>query len=215
MGKRGPAAKGEYADKSAVLSTSISAELRTALEKSVAQSGFTLSREVERRLRRTFNDDEKISEGFGTRRNRAIMHMVAMMTRTVYRKDQPEAEWLDDPWLFDQYMDRLDTFLKGLRPKGAAKMPANVYGTPVLDNEETHRLVGRQTVARLLQEVQSGDASLPLGAGKRGKFNILKADLGPIAARAEIVAGNADDFRESAKKLAPPKSQRSTKRKRK
>lgn len=213
MGKRGPAAKGEFGDKSAVLSTRISAELRTALEKSVARSGLTLSREIEHRLRRTFIDDEKISEGFGTWRNQAIMRMAATLTRTVYRNDQPGAEWLDDPWLFDQYIDRLNTLLKGYRPQGEARMPANVYGTPILDNEETHRLAGRQAVALLVAAVQDADASLPLVTRKRGKLNRLKADLGPIAARPEIVFGNAAEFRELAQKKAPPKSRRSTKKK--
>src|SRR6266851_2066207 len=212
MGKRGPAAKGEFGDKSAVLSTRISAELRAALEKSVAQSGLTLSREIEHRLRRTFSDDEKISEGFGTRRNRAFMHIAAMLTQTLHRKDQPAAEWLDDPWLFEQYVIKLNALLEAFRPPGVASPPANVFGTPILDNEEVHRHVARASVALLVSAVQNADASLSLVPEKRGKLNLLKADLGPIAARSEIVSGNADELRELAQKLAPPKSQRSTKR---
>ena len=51
---RGPKAKGEYHDKSAVLSTRISSELRKMLEASVKKSGLTISREVEHRLRWSF-----------------------------------------------------------------------------------------------------------------------------------------------------------------
>lgn len=51
MGKRGSVAKGEYQDKSAVLSTRITADLRKMLESSVKKSGLTISREVEHRLR--------------------------------------------------------------------------------------------------------------------------------------------------------------------
>lgn len=51
MGKRGTKAKGEYHDKSAVISTRITSELRKMLETSVKKSGLTISREIEHRLR--------------------------------------------------------------------------------------------------------------------------------------------------------------------
>ena len=44
MGRRGPKPKGEYVDKSATLSTRISAELRAQLEGAVRSSGLKLSR---------------------------------------------------------------------------------------------------------------------------------------------------------------------------
>jgi hypothetical protein len=217
MGKRGPAAKGEFGDKSAVLSTRISAELRSALERSVAESGLTLSREIEHRLRRTFSEDEKISEGFGTRRNRALMKMAAMLMQTMHRSDSPDVEWLDDPWLFDQYVIRLNALLEACRPPAEARMPAGVYGVPALDNEETHRIVSRGKALQLLQDVQRADASLPLAAGRRGRANILKADLGPVVDRTEFVVGTAAQFRALAQKHSSPrpKAARVTKRKRK
>ena len=126
MGKRGPAAKGEFGDKSAVLSTRISADLRAWLEKAKAESGLTLSREIEFRLRRTFTVDETIKESFGSRRNRALMKMLSMAMETTSRPDSSsERDWMDDPWLFDQVVRTLNNILRAIRPPGEAESPSS------------------------------------------------------------------------------------------
>jgi hypothetical protein len=214
MGKRGPATKGEYLGKSAVLSTRITPELRAHLEDAVKRSGLTLSREIEHRLRRTFHEDEKIAEGFGSRRNRALMKMVAMAMQTAWNPDRPDAEWLDDPWMFEQVVRLVNNVLEGARPQGV--IPPLSWG-PLNAAAE---LSAMDTPARLWREIQHADASLPLNAsGPRHVANLIKSDLGEVASRPQIFEGTAKDFRRKAdemeKSQSRPKRQRLKKVKRK
>jgi hypothetical protein len=200
LGKRGPTAKGEFGDKSAVLSTRISADLRAALEQAVKDSGLTLSREIERRLRRTFSDDEKIAEGFGNRRNLTLMKMVAMLMHGV-RPDRIEADWLDDPWLFEQVIIRMNALFNALRPPGPIEPPANYYGSPKLDTPEMHKVASEQKALMLVGQLQAADASLPLESGRRGRANLMKADLGDVINRPKIFHGTAEDHRSEVTRL--------------
>jgi hypothetical protein len=210
MGKRGPAPKGEFGDKSAVLSTRISSELRARLEAQVEQSGLTLSREIEHRLRRSFIDDEKISEGYGNRRNLAIMKILSMMIEAKRRPNQADADWLEDPWLFDQVVISLNAILEGIRPAGEIKPPAHIFGDvgasffedhPEMDTPEFHRTVAVQKAAALLDGIHQADPALPLeddpslSAEKARAVRLrrkLKVDLGPLTQRAWDRSGVAD-----------------------
>ena len=117
MGKRGPRAKGEYGDKSAVLSTRISADLRTHLEHAVRESGHTLSREIEHRLRRTFIEDEQIASAFGDRQTYLIMRIIALALQRVWNPDRSDTDWLSDPYTFDQALQTVTAILEAIRPK--------------------------------------------------------------------------------------------------
>lgn len=198
MGKRGPAAKGEFGDKSAVLSTRISADLRAALEKSVAQSGLTLSREIEHRLRRSFDDDKMADEGFGTRRNRALMKMIALSMQTAWHPDKPDAEWLDDRWLFHQTLQRINLILMAIRPPGPVEPPAD----PEL-RQKLEQVDAMERASDMWHFIQRADASLPLRADPADRvFNRLKADLGEVAQRPEIVQTTAEVASETARVVA-------------
>ena len=196
MGRRGPAAKGEFGDKSAVLSTRISAELRAALEKSVAESGLTLSREIEHRLRRSFDDDRMASEGFGTRRNRALMKMIALSMQTAWHPDKPDAEWLDDLWLFHQTIARIVHILMAVRPAGDLNPPTNEKVRHQLEQVDPMERAGD-----IWHFIQRADSSLPLTEKDPSYrlFNRLKADLGEVAHRPEIVEGTAETAAESSR----------------
>jgi hypothetical protein len=194
MGRRGPAAKGEFGDKSAVLSTRISSELRARLEAEVERSGLTLSREIEHRLRRSFIEDEKIAEGFGNRRNFALMKVLSMMIELKRRPDQPSIDWLEDPWLFNQVVVSLNAILEGIRPVGEINPPDHLFGEPgaaylkdhrEMNTPEFHQFFAGQQAAALLDGIHKADPALPLkgdtAAQRRSK---LKADLGPLTQRA-------------------------------
>lgn len=56
MGKRGPKAKGPYENRTTVVSTKITPELRDALHAGAKANGRSLSHEIEVRLRETFAD---------------------------------------------------------------------------------------------------------------------------------------------------------------
>jgi hypothetical protein len=177
MGKRGPAAKGEFGDKSAVLSTRISADLRAALESSVKKNGLTLSREIEHRLRRTFIEDEKIDEGFGSRRNRALMKMIAMMMQTAQRPDKRDVDWLDDSFLFERAVGRLNALFELVKPMEGSEHPS--VARPEVDS-----IMDRVITAGLLYAVQRADPKLPLN--ERELVNLLKSDLGEVAMRRPV-----------------------------
>ena len=172
MGKRGPTPKGEYADKRAVLSTRISAELRNALERAVKKNGHTLSREVEHRLRRTFNGEQATAEMFGGIRNSRLMQMVGI-AMTLRDPERRGADWLSDPGLFVEVMKTIHHLLWAIRPEGTIKHL---------------NLNGRDRPAEIAEAVwamiHAGDATLPLRVSARQhRANLVKADLGEIAER--------------------------------
>lgn len=203
MGKRGPAAKGEFGDKSAVLSTRISAELRAALERSVQKTGLTLSREIEHRLRRTFSDDEKMESTFGTERNYRLMQMVALALRTAHNPQNFETDWLDDPIAFEIALRTANGVLEALRPAG---------GIPELDAFQ--KGASRHTPAQIWTEVQSADASLPLkDTGRAHRANLIKSALGGIADRPKIFGGTAKELRAQAAEISDTKFQKNNRRK--
>ena len=110
MGKRGPPPKGEYADKSAVLSTRISAELRVHLENAAKASGSTLSREIEHRLRRTFQEEKTTAEMFGGLQNYRLMQLVGV-AMGLREQERESADWLNDPSLFLQVLRSVQSMI--------------------------------------------------------------------------------------------------------
>jgi hypothetical protein len=185
MGRRGPSAKGEYGDKSAVLSTRISAELRAALEASVARTGLTLSREIEHRLRRTFGDEEKIETAFGSERNYRLMQMAALaIQHAAWNVENADADWLDDPVAFEIALRAVNNILEALRPSAKA---------PRLDTLAKRSAV--EEPARIWRYVQAADASLPLNdTGRKHLDNRIKAALGTVADRASLPPASTDKY---------------------
>lgn len=126
MGKRGPQASGGYGDKTAVLSTRITSDLRQSLEDAAATSGRSLSSEIEHRLRRSFDDDRVIDQ-LGGQQLYAILRTVAAvmsMAGTGFmseldRRSDPAAEWLNDPDGYDRAFWAVVTVLDAMRPPGA------------------------------------------------------------------------------------------------
>src|SRR5258708_35646377 len=98
---RGAAPKGEYVGKSKVFSTRIRPDLRDGLDKAARKSGRSVSQEVEHRLRRTFVDDEKISDVFGDRQTYLVMRAIAVALERAWNPGDPKANWLNDPFAFD------------------------------------------------------------------------------------------------------------------
>jgi hypothetical protein len=78
MAKRGAVPKGEYVGKSAVLSTRITPDLREGLQNAANKSGRSLSQEIEYRLRRSFGEDQKISDLFGSDSIFILVRMIAL-----------------------------------------------------------------------------------------------------------------------------------------
>jgi hypothetical protein len=210
MGRRGPKAKGRYGEVTQVLSTRITASLRTALEAASKTSGLSLSSEVERRLRRSFNEDEKITAAFGSRRNYALMKVMASVLGTV-NPERPDAEWVDDPYTFEQVIKGVNAVLEALRPAG--DIPA--FRDPML------AAIGpaqeKMRAAAAFAAIQGADPIAPLTktAKRQRVLATIKEDLGELANRPRVVIGSAKEFRRVADEMERserPKGRKGAKR---
>jgi hypothetical protein len=114
--RRGPAPKGEYADKAATISTRITAELRVRLERATKSSGRTLSQEIENRLRQTFVEEDRLIDRFGSERTARVLQIVASVLHEVRDPENPKADWLDNPRTFELGLDAIHWTLEPVRP---------------------------------------------------------------------------------------------------
>jgi hypothetical protein len=204
MGKRGPAPTGEYGDKSQVLSTRIRADTRASLVAAAESSGRSLSQEIEHRLRRTFTDDRNIVDAFGSRRNYALMKLIASVIETTANLKRPNIDWLDDPYAFDQVTRAVAAILELIRPAG--ELPNSSDDNDMLDHGG--RMQWKVNALEALRAVQVADAKLPLTKGARRQHIMakLKSDIGDVADRAVLYGRKADETRklsELGRRFAP------------
>jgi hypothetical protein len=205
MGKRGPTAKGEYRNKTQVLSTRISADLRAELAAAAKTSGGTLSREIEHRLRRTFSEEKTIEAVFGDRRTYGLMQLINSAVRTtVGRKiispltDKQQLKksihFLDDPYAFDQAVRTINAVLEAIRPKGEIPQSHD----KALD-QFGGTFQGEFNAIETLRDIQKAPAALPLpstkGSRHQHKMSVLKSDIGDLADRAVTRGATADQVR--------------------
>jgi len=153
MGARGPKAKGGYGDKTAVLSTRITAPTRQALTEAAAKSGRSLSSEVEHRLRRSFDEDEKTIDRLGGPQLYAILRLISSTMDAVGKqaffsrshKISEDANWLYDPYCYDQVVKAVTTILENLRPAGdPAPRPYSQAEIGNLRNESDPKIIAEQ-----------------------------------------------------------------------
>src|SRR5882762_10217011 len=112
---KGPVPRGEYVGKSSVFSTRIRPDLRQKLEQGAKKSGRSLSQEIEHRLRRSFVEDEKISDMFGDRRTFLLMKMIATALHLKEDDGSPD-KWLEDPAHFEIAVATAASVLEAIRP---------------------------------------------------------------------------------------------------
>src|SRR5262245_40730201 len=103
MGKRGPRPKGEYGRKggrTAVLSTRLQPDTRKRLVAATQASGRSLSQELEHRLRRTFTEDDKAVEFYGSEQTAAVVKLIGAVIQstatTTSLRTKKKYEWLKD-----------------------------------------------------------------------------------------------------------------------
>lgn len=184
MGKRGPVPRGEYTNKSRVLSTRIREDTRAVLEEAARESGRSLSQEIEYRLRRSFDGDRIISEKFGSRQNYAVLRLLAALFDTAPREGRT---WLNDPANFDHIRRSIMAVLDALRP------------TEAPEASDWDEFLGDLNAAALADELAVADASMPPeGAGNA--LNYIKADLGEAAGRLKSLEGSGMGYGERARK---------------
>ena len=207
MGKRGPAPKGEYANKSSVFSTRIRPDLRASLVAAAKKRGRSLSQEVENRLRRTFIEDEKMEVAFGSRTNFLILRIVGLAMQ--YANHHPASrslEWTDDPVAFDTVVKCVGNVLGALRPRERPPSLVAPQGRDEADPRDavTTEFISKNVAALLWTAVQEADPALPLNRGTR--YDLLnaqlKADLGPLAERSPLRPLGREDTSPEIKQAA-------------
>jgi hypothetical protein len=176
MGKRGPQPKGEYGRtvaRTAVLSTRLQPDTRKRLVAAAESSGRSLSQELEHRLRRTFVEDDKAVDFFGTGQNAAVVKLIGATiqsagTKTLHNK---KYEWLKEPRLFDDVVDAITHVLLWFRPSG--------------DNGRARITLSSTTdrMDKLIDEIRSADPSLPITkrSSRQHAMAVLKEKLGDLA----------------------------------
>ena len=184
---KGPVPRGEYAGKSTVFSTRIRPDLRQKLEQAAKKSRRSLSQEIEHRLRRSFVEDEKISEMFGDRRTFLLMQMMAMAIR-FKGDDGPPGEWLQNPDDFEIAIAAALSVLEAIRPP-----------VPV-DSDNPFIALWVTTKAEgisfdIWNEIKKANPALPLNRGTRADhWNAMaKADLSDIADRVRLPSSIDDE----------------------
>lgn len=177
--RRGPAPKGDYADKAATISTRITQELRDRIEAAAKKSGRSLSQEMETRLRRTFREEDELAKQFGSPEAARVFQALAVTLNMIRNPENPEADWLHDPYAFALAADAIHTTLYLVRPKEATD-PFLAHGLGVeLRPSEVAKEVWRQAA--------DADPSLPVTSGltfKEWFARKLKNSIPEIAARA-------------------------------
>ena len=182
MARRGFPPRGEFTNKSAVLSTRIRADTRAALEKAAKASKRSLSQEIEFRLRRSFSEDKTLTERFGNRRTYRLFQLAADVANALWNPDKKEADWLDDPSLFDVVAIAINGVLQAVRPPGA-KDELSWVGKEALEASGwcAGRHVRRDPNRRSHRTIRSEGA----GVESRGRLQKSRSRRGRHASRIE------------------------------
>jgi hypothetical protein len=128
---------------------------------------------LEHRLRRTFIDDDRAVDFFGTEQNAAVLKLIGVTiqstgTRILRNK---KYEWLKEQWLFDDVVDAIVHMLLWFRPGG----DSGRHGVTI--SSTTDR------ADQLISEIRSADPSLPITKGSTRQHAMagLKEKLGDLA----------------------------------
>jgi hypothetical protein len=184
MGKRGPQPKGEYGGKigrTAVLSTRLQPDTRRRLVAATETSGRSLSQELEHRLRRSFIEDDKAVDFFGSQSNAAIAKLIGTVIQSTCTNwsvktadswvpdlHKGPGEWLRDPKLFDEVLTAIVHALMWFKPSGGGDEQFLFY---------------HSTAERIIDEIRSSDPSLPIRkrSTRQHAMAMLKDKLGDLA----------------------------------
>lgn len=179
---KGPKPKGEYTGKSSVFSTRIRPDLRERLESATAESGRSLSQEVEYRLRRSFVEDDKISDGFGDRRTFRLMRLMAEAINLSTDGENKPGAWLENPLDFRIALSAALSVLEAVEPNGSALDD---------DLEINAAYLGAGAALTIWNDVRRAKASIGLNEGALADHinAVAKADIGAeLMSRVERVS---------------------------
>jgi hypothetical protein len=177
--RRGPAPKGDYANKAATISTRITQDLRDWLEKAAKKSGRSLSQEMETRLRRTFREEDDLAKKYGSADAARVFQAIAVTLNMIRNPENPDADWLHDPYAFALAADAINATLYLVRPKEAT----NPFLAAALEIDVNPSDAAKE----LWRDIANSDPTLPLNNDltfKQWFSRHLKNTIPEIAERA-------------------------------
>jgi hypothetical protein len=178
LATRGQPPRGPYAGKSAVLAWRVRPETRADIERAAQASGRSMSQEVEHRLKGSFAEDKEIKDRFGSERSYAVMRLMASTIVAIRPAGAADADWLNDPVLFDRAVEGIAAVLAHLRPKGRRPSKKSIW--------KISGFGGEVAANDLLREVQAAaPAFSPDQSAHQKILTKLKNALGEVADRAE------------------------------
>jgi hypothetical protein len=108
--RRGPKPRGQFEDKRFTLTTRITESTRKRLEAAVANSGRSLSQEIELRLDQSFRDDV----AWGGARTKALLQILASMSQ-LHGPYSHDDDWLKDKLYFNEVLHKWYQYFENLR----------------------------------------------------------------------------------------------------
>jgi hypothetical protein len=144
------------------------------------------SQELERRLRRTFTEDDSV----GDPETAALLEYLSTVIRTVTHIKKPDARWHNDGYLYEQVRQALNDGLELFRPEGA----------PLTEDEIAEaggRAQGRVAAREVVREMQLADPSVSMAKRSTSEHVLvtIRERLGPIAERLRPWGRSAEEER--------------------
>jgi Arc-like DNA binding domain len=150
-------------DASAQVKVRLKEPLRAALEEAARKRGISMNAEVISRLERSFEQDQRLQDVFGSAELFRLAQTLALVMEDTRRLagfgGDCDTRWLRHPFAYDQAVKAVNVILEALRPSGEIVQPritldeANRHLEPLLQER-----VGRigESVAATMVEICSG-----------------------------------------------------------
>jgi hypothetical protein len=128
---------------------------------------------LEHRLRRTFTEDDKTVEFYGTEQTAAVVKLIGLTVNAAAARTSRRGrhEWLKEQWLFDDVIDAIVHTLLWFRPGGES-------GRQQITLSST-----TDRIDELIDEIRSADPSpsMTTGSSRQHAMAMLKDKLGDLA----------------------------------
>jgi hypothetical protein len=153
--------------------------LRRRLARAASAVPRSMNAEMVHRLQRSFDDDQRLEEVWGSREVYGLMRIIAeaiqrtgqsagfYSTRTV----EGAEGWLTQPWAYDQAKQAAMRVLEALRPPGDPTAPAPELST-----------LGRGFASGVLNDIARGTPRV-INPDNVERLDELRSDLGSLAER--------------------------------
>ncbi len=135
-------------------------ELRGRLEEAAGASGLSLTQEVERRLERSFIDEDRLGGPL-------VFRLAALFGITMHLVEEvTEEKFKSDPFTFDQVVESWTAILKKLRPAEHSQIA--LLSDPVIEKELYGRHYGKRIGEAVLSQFEKAvEKTRSEGAGRR------------------------------------------------